>query len=149
MPRAGRRLPTGTATAGRRLSGRQHPFVAVFGCADSRVPPELVFDCGLGDVLAARTAGHVANRAVLGSLQFGVLELEIPLTSSSATRIAALSPAPSRRSRRAAILGRRGRLPHTANQAAVLRARRQAGDPVDNTVRATPSWWPSGSSPIR
>lgn len=57
----------------------QHPFATIFSCVDSRVPPELVFDRGLGDLFVIRTAGHVIDEAVLGSLEFGVAELKIPL----------------------------------------------------------------------
>ncbi|MFF0430860.1 carbonic anhydrase [Streptomyces sp. NPDC004327] len=57
----------------------QHPFAAVLGCIDSRVPPELVFDQGLGDLLAVRSAGQALDEAVLGSLQYGVEELHVPL----------------------------------------------------------------------
>jgi carbonic anhydrase len=57
----------------------QHPFATVFSCVDSRVPPELVFDRGLGDLFVIRTAGHVIDKAVLGSLEFAVAELHIPL----------------------------------------------------------------------
>ncbi|MFF4101997.1 carbonic anhydrase [Streptomyces sp. NPDC001903] len=62
-----------------RLTKAQHPFAIVLGCVDSRVPPELVFDQGLGDLLTVRSAGEVLDEAVLGSVAFGVLELEIPL----------------------------------------------------------------------
>ena len=58
---------------------RQRPFALVFSCVDSRVPPELVFDRGLGDLFVARTAGEVLDSAVLGSIEYGVEELEIPL----------------------------------------------------------------------
>jgi len=57
----------------------QHPFATIFSCVDSRVPPELVFDRGLGDLFVIRTAGHVIDHAVLGSLEFGAAELKIPL----------------------------------------------------------------------
>ncbi|MFF7177462.1 carbonic anhydrase [Streptomyces sp. NPDC008121] len=57
----------------------QHPFALILGCVDSRVPPELVFDQGLGDLLAIRSAGQVLDEAVLGSIQFGVTELGVPL----------------------------------------------------------------------
>ena len=57
----------------------QQPFATIFSCVDSRVPPELVFDRGLGDLFVIRTAGHVIDEAVLGSLEFGVAELKIPL----------------------------------------------------------------------
>ncbi|MFB7055901.1 carbonic anhydrase [Streptomyces vinaceus] len=62
-----------------RLTKGQHPFAIVLGCVDSRVPPELVFDQGLGDLLTVRSAGEVLDEAVLGSVAFGVLELQIPL----------------------------------------------------------------------
>ncbi|AVH58296.1 MULTISPECIES: carbonic anhydrase [Streptomyces] len=61
------------------LAAEQHPFAVVVGCIDSRVPPELVFDQGLGDLLCTRTAGQVLDKAVLGSIQYGVAELRIPL----------------------------------------------------------------------
>lgn len=57
----------------------QMPFATIFSCVDSRVPPEIIFDRGLGDLFVIRTAGHVIDNAVLGSLEFGVLELGIPL----------------------------------------------------------------------
>lgn len=61
------------------LASGQHPFAAIFGCVDSRVPPELVFDAGLGDLFVIRTAGTVLDDATLGSLEFGVEELHIPI----------------------------------------------------------------------
>ncbi|MGW2387101.1 carbonic anhydrase [Streptomyces sp. NPDC001658] len=63
----------------RSLTTGQHPFALVLGCVDSRVPPELVFDQGLGDLLTVRSAGEVLDEAVLGSVAYGVLELAIPL----------------------------------------------------------------------
>ncbi|MEU1402052.1 carbonic anhydrase [Streptomyces sp. NPDC005728] len=68
-------------TPGRRqlLATAQHPFAVIVGCIDSRVPPELVFDQGLGDLLCIRTAGQVLDEAVLGSIQYGVQELRVPL----------------------------------------------------------------------
>lgn len=63
----------------RALVGGQHPFAVVLGCVDSRVPPELVFDQGLGDLLTVRSAGEVLDEAVLGSIAYGVLELGVPL----------------------------------------------------------------------
>ena len=68
-------------TADRRtlLAQGQQPFALVFSCVDSRVPPELVFDRGLGDLFVVRTAGHTLDDAVLGSIEYGVAELKIPL----------------------------------------------------------------------
>jgi len=61
------------------LAAGQAPFALIFSCVDSRVPPELVFDQGLGHLFVCRTAGQVLDQAVLGSIQYGVLELGIPL----------------------------------------------------------------------
>lgn len=61
------------------LTGGQRPFATVFGCADSRVAAEIVFDRGLGDLFVVRTAGHVVDTGVLGSVEFGSSVLDIPL----------------------------------------------------------------------
>ena len=63
----------------RLAAAGQTPFALVFGCADSRVAAELVFDRGLGDLFVVRTAGHVVDTGVLGSIEFGVTVLEVPL----------------------------------------------------------------------
>jgi carbonic anhydrase len=57
----------------------QKPFALIFGCSDSRVAAEIIFDRGLGDLFVVRTAGHVVDNGVLGSIEFGVEVLEIPL----------------------------------------------------------------------
>jgi carbonic anhydrase len=51
-------------------SGGQYPYAAILGCIDSRVPPELIFDTGLGDIFSARIAGNVVDDELLGSLEF-------------------------------------------------------------------------------
>ncbi|GGW55280.1 MULTISPECIES: carbonic anhydrase [Streptomyces] len=73
------RHPDETPAVRQSLTQGQHPFAVVLGCIDSRVPPELVFDQGLGDLMTVRTAGEVLDEAVLGSVAYGVLELDIPL----------------------------------------------------------------------
>lgn len=62
-----------------QLSDGQTPCAIVFGCGDSRVAAELIFDQGLGDLFVVRTAGHVTDDAVMGSLEYGVEILGIPL----------------------------------------------------------------------
>lgn len=57
----------------------QYPFAAVLSCSDSRVPSELIFDQGLGDLFIVRTAGHVIDPLILGSLEFAVHVLRVPL----------------------------------------------------------------------
>lgn len=61
------------------VSKGQNPFAAILGCVDSRVPPELVFDRGLGDLFDARVAGAIADDSAVGSIEFGVEEFGIPL----------------------------------------------------------------------
>lgn len=61
------------------VSGGQRPYALIFGCSDSRVAAEIIFDQGLGDLFVVRTAGHVVDSAVLGSVEFGVAVLGIPL----------------------------------------------------------------------
>jgi carbonic anhydrase len=61
------------------LADGQKPFALIFGCSDSRVAAEIVFDQGLGDMFVVRTAGHVVDTGVLGSIEFGVAVLGIPL----------------------------------------------------------------------
>jgi len=53
----------------------QHPFAAILGCADSRVPPEVIFDQGLGDLFSVRVAGNVVDQDVLASIQYSVKHL--------------------------------------------------------------------------
>lgn len=62
-----------------RLAAGQRPIAVFFGCGDSRVAAEIVFDQGLGDLFVVRTAGHVIDSGVLGSIEFGVWMLDIPL----------------------------------------------------------------------
>ncbi|MER6345000.1 carbonic anhydrase [Streptomyces sp. NPDC001595] len=57
----------------------QQPFAVLFGCSDSRLAAEIIFDRGLGDLFVVRTAGHVAGTEVLGSIEFGVSVLKAPL----------------------------------------------------------------------
>jgi carbonic anhydrase len=61
------------------LKDGQTPFSLIFGCSDSRVAAEIIFDQGLGDMFVVRTAGHVVDTGVLGSIEFGVKLLGIPL----------------------------------------------------------------------
>ncbi|WP_433529360.1 carbonic anhydrase [Micromonospora sp. CA-263727] len=60
-------------------SGDQQPYAVVLGCIDSRVPLEAIFDQTFGSICVIRTGGHVLDRAVLGSIEFVVHELGVPL----------------------------------------------------------------------
>ena len=61
------------------LAHAQKPTAVVFGCGDSRVAAEILFDQGLGDMFVVRTAGHVIDSAVLGSIEYAVSVLGVPL----------------------------------------------------------------------
>jgi carbonic anhydrase len=62
--------PRQTAQRRRELVPHQEPFATVLGCSDSRVPPEVIFDQGLGDLFVLRVAGNILDdEAVLGSLE--------------------------------------------------------------------------------
>jgi carbonic anhydrase len=69
------RHPHQDAARRAETSQGQHPFAVIVGCADSRVPPELVFDCGLGDLFVVRVAGDVCEDAALGSIEYAVEHL--------------------------------------------------------------------------
>jgi carbonic anhydrase len=57
----------------------QHPFAVILGCSDSRVPPEIIFDQGLGDLFVIRVAGAVPGDEVLGSIEYAVEHLQTSL----------------------------------------------------------------------
>ncbi len=61
------------------LALEQRPFCVLVGCSDSRVPPEVLFGCGLGDLFIVRNAGNVVDLAAMGSIEYGVVVLGAPL----------------------------------------------------------------------
>lgn len=61
------------------LAAKQTPFAALFGCADSRLSAEIIFDVGLGDLFVVRNAGQVIAETILGSLEYAVEVLGTPL----------------------------------------------------------------------
>jgi carbonic anhydrase len=63
----------------RGLEETQKPFATILSCSDSRVPPELLFDQGFGDLFVIRVAGHVVDPSTLGSLQYALVHLKTPL----------------------------------------------------------------------
>jgi carbonic anhydrase len=70
---------TGTWRAG--LEAAQHPFATVIGCSDSRVPLELLFDQGFGDLFVIRVAGNLVARDEAGSIEYAVVHLHTPLVA--------------------------------------------------------------------
>ncbi len=61
------------------VAGGQHPFAVLLSCADSRVPPEVFFDQGIGDLFVIRNAGNIVDDVVLGSMEYAVEHLGTPL----------------------------------------------------------------------
>jgi carbonic anhydrase len=61
------------------LATGQHPYATILGCSDSRVPPELVFDAGFGELFIVRVAGNVISAEVMGTLQYAGVHLHTPL----------------------------------------------------------------------
>lgn len=67
--------PHGDAASREAVAQAQHPFAIVLGCSDSRVPPEVLFDQGVGDLFVVRTAGNVVDDVVLGSIEYAAEHL--------------------------------------------------------------------------
>ena len=61
------------------LAAGQSPYATILGCSDSRVPPELIFDAGFGELFVIRVAGNVLGPAILGTLQYASTHLRTPL----------------------------------------------------------------------
>src|ERR1700732_1537107 len=61
------------------LARGQRPFAVIITCSDSRVPPEAIFDQGLGDLFVIRLAGNVVDTAAVGSVEYAVGQLHVPL----------------------------------------------------------------------
>lgn len=61
------------------LAKGQQPYATILGCSDSRVPPELVFDAGFGELFVVRVAGNVISHEVLGTMQYAAVHLRTPL----------------------------------------------------------------------
>lgn len=61
------------------VSAHQRPDAALFGCSDSRIAAEIIFDMGLGDLFVVRNAGQIVSDSVIGSLEYAVAMLDVPL----------------------------------------------------------------------
>ena len=114
------------------VSKGQHPFAAIVGCSDSRVPPEILFDQGIGDLFIIRVAGNILDDAALGSIEYAVehlgVEVVVVLGHAQCGAVSATvggKEAP----------GHIGRIVK-AIQPALDKARGMEGDLTDNTIRA-------------
>ena len=73
------RFPTVQKEVLAALAKRQNPYATILGCSDSRVPPELIFDAGFGELFIIRVAGNVISAEVMGTLQYAAVHLKTPL----------------------------------------------------------------------
>lgn len=117
------------------LMSSQQPFAAILSCADSRVPPEVVFDQGLGDLFVVRAAGNVADHVGIGSLEYAAAVLEVPVImvlghSRCGAVDAAIKTAPGTQ-----LSAGLGSLVE-AIRPAVVQVKDQPGDMLANAVRA-------------
>jgi len=123
--------PHETVARQRELVQEQHPHAEILSCADSRVPPEIIFDQGLGDLFVVRVAGNVATDAEIGSLEYGAEHLHIPLLvvlgHESCGAVTAAVQGGEAKGHIATLLN--------LIKPAVDKSRAIAGDPVANSVR--------------
>src|SRR5438045_9721194 len=73
------RFPTVQKEVLAALAKGQRPYATLLGCSDSRVPPELIFDAGFGELFIVRVAGNVLGPSILGTLQYAATHLHTPL----------------------------------------------------------------------
>jgi len=73
------RFPTAGKEVLAALMKGQRPYATILGCSDSRVPPELLFDAGFGELFIIRVAGNIISAEVLGTLQYAAVHLRTPL----------------------------------------------------------------------
>jgi carbonic anhydrase len=73
------RFPTVQKEVLANMARGQHPYATILGCSDSRVPPELIFDAGFGELFIIRVAGNVISPEVMGSLQYAGVHLKTPV----------------------------------------------------------------------
>ena len=115
-----------------QLAGYQNPFAIFFGCGDSRVAAEIIFDQGLGDLFVVRIAGNLATDEAIGSVEYAVEHLGARLVVVMGhERCGAVKAALEG----GHAPGRIGTLVE-AIEPAVDRSRGKSGDPLDNAVRA-------------
>lgn len=127
------RHPQQTQARLQEVAQAQHPFATILSCADSRVPAEIIFDRGIGDIFDVRVAGNIVTPEVMGSIEYAVVLLETPvLMVLGHERCGAVT---------AAVKGES--LPNSqidtfvkAIKPALEKVKHRSGDPVDNAVIA-------------
>lgn len=121
------------------IARSQAPFAVLVSCSDSRVPPELLFGRGLGELFIVRNAGNTVDTTALGSIEYGVAQLGVPLVVVLGhERCGAIEAAVSVVNDNTLYPGSIGRMIEPIVPA-VLSVRSKAGDLVSNAVRANVS----------
>lgn len=122
-----------------KLAEGQKPRAVIVGCADSRVPPELLFDQGIGDLFVVRVAGNVINGAgatIKGSIEYAVAELGVLLVMVLGhSGCGAVKSALQHIDAHDALPGAINDLVSLIKPA-VVKTNRQAGDPLENAIKA-------------
>ena len=127
--------PNQTTERRMEVAKGQNPFAVILSCSDSRVPAEILFDQGLGDLFVLRTAGNVLADVVVGSIEYAVAELKVPLLMVLGhENCGAVKAAVSLVKDGAKFPGQINRLAELIAPAA-KKAKDMPGDFVDNTVR--------------
>lgn len=124
--------PDQSALRLQEVAQAQHPFATILSCADSRVPAEIVFDQGIGDIFDVRIAGNIATSEAIGSIEYAVVLLGSPLLMVMGhERCGAVTAAVQNES----LLGDIGTFVK-AIKPAVEKVKNQSGDAVENAVVA-------------
>ncbi|MEH2015746.1 carbonic anhydrase [Nostoc sp.] len=124
--------PDQSALRLQEVAQAQHPFATILSCADSRVPAEIVFDQGIGDIFDVRIAGNIATSEAIGSIEYAVVLLGSPLLMVMGhERCGAVTAAVQNQS----LLGDIGTFVK-AIKPAVEKVKDQSGDAVENAVVA-------------
>ncbi len=110
----------------------QYPFAVILGCSDSRVPPEVIFDQGLGDLFVIRVAGNILDDIVLGSIEYAVQYLQTPLVMVLGHSDCGAVKAAIARTELKGHLS----LIAFAIQPAITNVKNHSGDSVEDVVRA-------------
>jgi len=124
--------PNASVERRQALAGGQNPYAVVLGCSDSRVPPEIIFDAGLGDLFVIRDAGNTIDDEVLGSIEYAVEHLGsrliMVLGHEKCGAVTAAVQGGKAEGHLTAVVG--------AIQPVVAEAKKQSGDAVHNCVAA-------------
>ena len=124
--------PNQTAERRAEVANGQAPFAVIVGCSDSRIPPEIIFDQGLGDLFIIRVAGNIVDDVALGSIEYAVdhlgTDLVVVLGHGKCGAVSATVQGGEAHGHIADIV--------KVIAPAVEKAKSQSGDIIDNAIKA-------------